>query len=274
MFENQKITEAYANMNSPSCVTESYSSLGLTELNEASLYRIFKNGVDLGYCIISACRHDWSDYMIKKDFGGEDTEEWENVPENTKHLYKDNKYWNNIKTKALIQDLKNSGFGYIPLYGGYKESGDVQVYEKSFMVFPVTRDQKPLPFSTLMDEMVKLGGEDYYRQDAILIKPPHEAPYYYVTTAHSETPGDPMIPVGTEQRWFGKESKLNDVAQAYFTSLNKVGEYPTDGKSATVKRFTFNESTCKFVGFSEKADSYQAGHVRWAKGQLNHGFKQ
>jgi hypothetical protein len=269
MFENHKITEAYANMNSPSAVMENRSPFGLVELNEASLNRVLKNGEDLGYCIISACRHDWPEIELEK-IGGKDSVTWQNMSSHLKNLFENPKYWNNMKTVELVKILKNSNFGYIPVYGGYME-GDKHVYERSYMLFPINNKGEKCPFKSLEDEVIKLGGKDYFHQESVLIKPPHEAPYYYVTTKHKDTPWE----VGTILPWFDKNVKLNDVAQQYFTSLNKIGKHVADGETATVKRFTYNnvdESTCDFIGFYEKAGSHRDSHVRWLSGQLNYNF--
>lgn len=50
---------------------------------------------------------------------------------------------NIINTKSLIADLKDSGYSYLPTYGGYRGKDGVEDdYEPSFIVFNKTNGEK------------------------------------------------------------------------------------------------------------------------------------
>lgn len=282
-FLNQRIAEAYDR------VLRGDRDVGPTmdfqPLTEASLAHVLKKEAD-GYFIISACRHDWVDFELEK-YGGADTEEfYSSVPSERRKAFLDPQYWNNLKTKELATDLKRLGYGYVPVYGGWRERSDehpdgVTVMEQSFFV-PVQKVDGDMDrFNAIMKDIVDLGIK--YRQEAVAICPPNGVPYYYVTNAKAA--GEP---VGTIRNWFGKGYVLNDVLQDFFTSLNKVNDQRSDFNRGTAKRFTFkdkpatgasgtagepgeaDESTggWKFFLNPEPGD-YAGGHARYMRGEIN-----
>lgn len=257
---NRKIAEAYRK------IAESMSML---ELSEASLAHVLGKQ-DVGYCIVSACRGDWVAYEIDS-IGGVESDKFKSLPKDVQASYVNPRYWNNIKTKELQSDLRSMGLGYVPVFGGYKEGRDSKnpesspgkdVYERSFLIPAQSAGGDENPFERVKRAAIELGKK--YRQEAVLICPPGEAPYYYVTTQYPN--GDP---VGTEQRWFGKDAKLNDVAQEYFTSLNKVNHTDGDFGKGTVKRFTFMEdAVCESVFVAPPPSNAMEANSRNCAGEI------
>ena len=192
-LKSLEITEAYNQM----CETSGYQPL-----NEVTLNRILhkKHFVGSGLCVISASRNERS------------------VAEN------------NAKTKELKEDLRVLGYGYIPMYGGYRETRDDgtvhQVFEKSFMVFPYNRKGEAVDFAQLEDDMLALGRK--YGQETILVKAKDKAPVY-VNCA-----------TGAVDMEFSKNDadiKDDDMAQLYFSALKKLPPEATDDKGELVKDF-------------------------------------
>jgi hypothetical protein len=262
MIEDNKIIEAYKNMRQPQWRKPRYS------LNEASLAHVVGKNVE-GYCIISACRSDWVEHMLKK-IGGIDGDEFKSMSKDEQHKFLDNAYWNNKYTKELASDLRKSDIGYIPMYGGgYNELVDGEkkaVYEKSFMLPCYNKRKEPISFEKVKNTVIELGKK--YRQQEVLIAPPNSKPYYYTTT-HYENGGE----VGDENHNFEKDAKLNDIAQDYFTSLNKVGDYPKSHKDSTVKRFSYvyndeDSDVNNDVEIAGDAQSLTEAHCRYLSGEI------
>lgn len=257
---NKKIAEAYKQVVESTCATE---------LSEASLAHVLGKQ-DVGYCIVSACRGDWAAYEVGK-LGGTDSDEFKALSKNLQSTYVNPKYWNNVKTKELQSDLKSMGLGYVQVFGGYKEGRDnnhpditpgEDVFERSFLIPAQSGNSDENPFERVKRAAIALGQK--YRQESVLICPPGEAPYYYVTTQYPN--GDP---VGTEQRWFGKDAKLNDIAQEYFTSLNKVNTENSPFDKGTMKRFTFKEnSVCESVFIAPPPSNVMEANSRNCAGEI------
>lgn len=168
---------------------------GLLKLNEETLSRIINKHGTNGFVILSANRSDKSN------------EE------------------NNKATKSLINDLKNSNYGYYPVYGGYHGTdGVVDEYEPSFIVFNYNRNGEATDFSDLKLFALQMCGK--YMQNSVLIKEPSNPPYY----ANAE--GDIV----------GKANDnsvdTNNADAEYYTSLikSKSLDYQNPDR---LKRFTY-----------------------------------
>lgn len=147
---------------------------------------------------------------------------------------------NNIKTKELKDELKKSGYSYVPVYGGYQEIGKDASTEKSFMVFPFDKNFKQYTdFETFQNFMINLT--DKYDQDSVLIKRPGENPRYWNRMKEVENANGEIVrvPERTWDTWsFDNEPTLNDVTQKYFTALKSWKNDFTKGKP---QRWTFEE---------------------------------
>jgi len=244
-----------------------------TVVNEASLAHIV-NKQTSGYCIVSACRHDWVERKRAAFERGEEVQmPVKGKPSDTLSVRKDtgiggelqkafddNAYWNRAMSQQLRRALSKAGIGFVPVYGGFRE-GDTEVVEASYILMPMNHNHKGVDFEKVRDTAIELGIK--YGQDSVAICPPNEAPYFYVTRDYTDKNG--VHKVGDEQRWFKKGMKLNDVTEEFFTSLNKVHEHPTDGRGATVKRFSYIDES---IRFNPDALSLSEGHMRWAEGEI------
>ena len=266
-LETAKIAEAYRRI----------FNMDRVAVSESSLTRILGKRAQ-GFCVVLACRNDWVDRIAPTVLGiGADEfsamseserralAKEKNVPE-----VLDNRMHNNRKTEELMADLKKAGFGYVPVYGGYVETTNgesVHVFERSFLFTGDGMDGKTRPFDDAKKLALELGAK--YCQDAVLLSPPEEAPYYQVTTDHVGSDGT-WHKVGEEQRWFSGKIKMNDLMKEFFTSINKVSAHPSDGRGATVKRFTYESTmgnpSCE-VWFNRGFRSYSEGHIRHLKGE-------
>lgn len=84
---------------------------------------------------------------------------------------------NIAKTKELINDIKASGFSYLPTYGGYRSPQGVEDdYEPSFIVFNYNSDGKQCDFERLKELAIIWCKK--YEQHSVLIKAPNEEPIY------------------------------------------------------------------------------------------------
>lgn len=84
---------------------------------------------------------------------------------------------NDANTKSLINDLKNSGYSYLPTYGGYRGTDGVEDdYEPSFVVFNYGVDGKPRDFKELEKFAIEMCNK--FHQDCVLIKAPGKDPIY------------------------------------------------------------------------------------------------
>lgn len=225
-------------------IAEAYKSMKMAvrgnfvPVNESSLMHILGHKIR-GYGIISACRSE------------------------------NDKRTNNELSDQLKKDIRSAGFGYIPVRGGFRERTDdgiVDVFEMSYLVPCHEMDGIDRPYEYLERTLIELGVK--YGQEAVLLCPPNGTPRYVVTKEYDETDDEGNViktyKIGDISMEFGDKVKLNDLAQDYFTSLNTVSEYPKNPLGKNVRRFTFESA--EFPGDSL---SYQQGHIRHCKGEIN-----
>ena len=83
---------------------------------------------------------------------------------------------NDKNTKSLIQDIKGSGYSYLPTYGGYrnKTTGVIDDFEPSFLVFNYSDDGAEGDFEKLRNFALQMCGK--YKQHSVMIKYPNAAP--------------------------------------------------------------------------------------------------
>ena len=231
-LENLRIAEAYQKM------CNGCTKYGMQPMNEVTLNRILhkKHFTGNGLCMVSASR-------------GERTVEE-----------------NNAKTEELKNDLSSLGYGYIPMYGGFKEKRDdgsvEQVFEKSFMVFPYNRKGEEIDFEQLKDDMLALGKK--YEQESILVKAPDAAPVYLNCTT------------GDVDMEFSKDDaniKVNDMAQDYFSSLKKLPKGATDEEGNLSKDFEGKPQRFTFEScyLNEEPKTLMGAHARYMAGECYAG---
>ena len=143
--------------------------------------RLMKKHGDNGYVILSANRSD------------------EDEDYNTK------------ATQSLISDLKNSGFAYLPSYGGYRGPDDiVDSYEPSFIVFNYNRKGEPQDWNKLYSFALEMCGK--YEQTSVYVNAPGEAPNYLNRNGKKVN------------KRSSKNYVKNDLSQESYTSLSSPEE--------------------------------------------------
>ena len=117
---------------------------------------------------------------------------------------------NNKRTKELKTKLQASNFSFKPVKGGFIENlgkkDQKEVYENSFMIYDYSKDGKELKPTELFNYAIKLCNE--YGQDSVLYSKNGEEPTYYNKNGKKE-----FSP--------GKNMKLNDKSQQYFSEFGK-----------------------------------------------------
>lgn len=155
---------------------------------------------------------------------------------------------NKTSTEQLMQDIKNSGYSYLPSYGGYHnvDTGEEADFEASFIVFNYKHDKNNKYSSRPFDELVEIGKEwcKKYDQDCILVKYPHQAAIY-------------MNRFGKRVSRNEKDEVVkNSSTQEYFTSLKSREEAQEEMKQRIMyyyKKYRNKQigSGCKALPFSE-----------------------
>lgn len=183
---------------------------GLVPITEANAKSLLNKHSKTGYIIVSACRGG-------ADFGLDPIND--RVKLNT---------INNRRTKELYSDINKAGFSFTPTYGGFIENQgepeEEQVYEKSFMVYPFTKEGKPIDFGVLTQFAIDTAKK--YNQDDVLVCQPGENPQYFDKE-------------GNVDMSFTGGTTFNDATQTYFTDLHKNTH--KSGLKGRPTRFSFNE---------------------------------
>lgn len=114
-------------------------------------------------------------------------------------------------TQSLINDLKSSGYSYLPTYGGYRGTNGVEdSYEPSFVVFNYGVNGEPTDFEGLYEFALEICKK--YEQDSVLVKYPNQPPIYV------DADGNKVNRTESDKYW------KNDPKQAFFTSLKNYNE--------------------------------------------------
>lgn len=201
-------------------------------INESNAKNLLDKHTKDGYVIVSPCR-GFDEFGIDSD------------DKNAKQLLTQA---NKPRIRDIVNRLKQSGFSYTPVFGGFIENkGDDNeeiVYEKSFMIYPYDRSGKLHDFNELKDFALNLAR--IYNQDDILVVEPNGTPTYVKQdgSVHFEV---------------GNNVIFNDFAQEYFTDLHKN----TQGKKANKPtRFTYTEAY-----INPRPCSYGERYTRWRLGE-------
>lgn len=131
---------------------------------------------------------------------------------------------NDKQTKELINDLKQSGYSYLPTYGGYRGTDGIEDdYEPSFVVFNYDSKGNPKDFEELKKFALYLCGK--YNQDSVLIKAPEEAPVYL------NKDGKKVNSDETKQYW------KNDPSKQFFTSFKSKDDVDNEIKAKLLGKY-------------------------------------
>lgn len=150
---------------------------------------------------------------------------------------------NDKNTQQLIIDIQNSGYSYLPTYGGYinKETDVLGDFEPSFLVFNYSEDGETGDFEQLRKFALDMCGK--YNQDSVMIKYPNSAPTW------EDENGNVVSKRSSDKYWKNDPSKENftslqsreDIIKKEKQFFNKrTGEtkYPAS------KRFTYDINEC------------------------------
>ncbi len=187
------------------------TNIELIKINESSLNRIFDKHFKDGFIILSSYRGS-----------------------NEKTKVQNESDFNELKSI-----VRNNGFGYIPVYGGFIEnkgdSNETEVREPALLI-----PNQVVGSSKLYDDdskLYELGLKliKIYNQDSFLYKP-----------AGSDNKSFYIDKSGNVDMEFNDKS-VNDLILQYFTDLSKHEPGKKDDKendkmSKTAKRFTFTEN--------------------------------
>jgi hypothetical protein len=173
----------------------------LIRIDEATLHRVFDRHKDTGYIVISANRSERPDLKTGKV---------ERTREDNIAAYR--------KLHAMV---KSSPFGYLPLWGGFKEAGkDAVDPEPSFMVFPKKHFDELDDGNSNFDDLMKFGMDAMteFGQDAIMVCFPID--YYDKERAGKTTWVDKDNIVTAT---FGKDPVWNDRGQEFWSQDRRKG---------------------------------------------------
>lgn len=175
----------------------------LVPISEATLKSIFDRHRESGYIVLSANR----------------TEDKNRTREDNVAAY-----------RGLLSALKNSPFGYLPVWGGFREEGrDTANPEPSFLVFPQkTRKEHggEASFDALLDFGLELGRK--YAQDSIVVRYPMD---YEGEMAGRTTWVD--CRTGRDTTEFGEDPVWDDPEQEFYTKDRRGGK----GGSSAFRRW-------------------------------------
>ena len=153
-------------------------------LSESSLNQMMQHG-ETGMVIISAnrsaidsenpklsLRPDFEKYV--ESVGGYDSID-------SDALYDEEQNWlkrRNAKAdKILRREIKNAGFSYSPVYGGYHGTDGVSdSYEPSYVVYCYNRDGELVKFDYLEEFALEMCRK--FKQDSVYVQRPGDPPVY------------------------------------------------------------------------------------------------
>lgn len=160
---------------------------------------------------------------------------------------------NDANTQQLIRDIKQNNFGYLPVYGGYRntETGEEAEYEPSFIVFNFDSNGKPRNFEDLKNFAIAMCGK--YNQDCVLIKAPNKNAIYV------NDKGEKVNDKETSTVW------KNDATKPFFTSIkdeNSVNDEITAKISHAYKQYCAKQGIAPTKnGFEKFANEYNKATI-------------
>lgn len=194
---------------------DTFNNAPMVSINEVNAKSMIDRHSKDGYIIISPCR------------GGADFGLNTNNPMEKQKLAQINKE----RILNLIKQIKESGYSYTPVYGGFIENkgtpDEENVYERSFIVYNHDRKGNVGDFEKLKTMALKWCKE--FNQDSVLVKEPGQPPRYLTKT-------------GDVDMEFTGDTAFNDYAQEYFTDLHKNTHKYKDEDGRTPTRFSFTEA--------------------------------
>lgn len=211
----------------------------LVSLNEINAKSLITKHSKNGYVIISPCR-GYNEFNLNPNT---DKEKLSAI--------------NNKRAKELIELIKESGFSYTPVYGGFIENqgedNEENVYERSFIVYPYDKKGNLKDFSLLYNFAISMAIR--FNQDSVLIKEPNKNAKYIKQNGDTDFE-------------FGNGISFNDLNQTYFTDLHKNTNKFNDMDKRTPTRFSFVECY-----INPAPQSLNESHIRWLNNEIFLGYK-
>jgi len=134
--------------------------------------------------------------------------------------------YNDNKTRELIHDIKDSGYSYLPVYGGYRGTDGVEDdYEPSFIIFNYDNNGDERDFDELRDFALYCCGK--FNQNSVLIKAPSTPPIYVNKEGNkvNSKESDEVIKNDPKQQFFSSLKSKEDVDNEIREKL--MGKYKT-----------------------------------------------
>lgn len=208
----------------------------LVSINEVNAKTLLDRHSENGFIVVSPCR-GYADFDIDP-----------NKPNASQKLAE----INNQRIKECISLIKQSGFSYTPVYGGFIENqgteNEQSVYERSFIIYNNKKSETITDFKKLYDFGIELARK--YNQDSILVKAPNEPPRYITQN-------------GDIDMEFSGKTTFNDLSQEYFTDLHKNTDKFKNIDNRKPTRFSYVES---YVNPGPQC--YSEAHTRSLNGEI------
>lgn len=208
----------------------------LVSINEINAKTMLQRHGDSGFIVISPCR-GYSDF---------------NIDPSDKSAKQKLSEINNDRIRQMIAQIKNSGYSYTPVYGGFIENigtkDEESVYERSFVIYNKKRDGSEGD----MNDLVKFGQSlaRQYNQDSFLVKANGQRPKYITKD-------------GDIDMEFSGNTSFNDFSQEYFTDLHKNTDKYSNIPNKKPTRFSYTESY-----INPGPQCYSERHVRSLNGEV------
>ena len=187
----------------------------LVSINEINAKTMIAKHSSDGYIVISPCR-GYNDFKDQIDASKSPKEQLSAI--------------NKKRVIDMINRIKESGYSYTPVYGGFIENkgseDEENVYERSFIIYNRDKKGNVGDFNDLNKFGIELAKA--FNQDSFLSKSPQGKPMYITQN-------------GKVDMEFSGNLSFNDLSQDYFTDLHKnTDKYKDMGKRAPT-RFSFTE---------------------------------
>lgn len=215
-------------------IRETQNNAPMVSINEVNAKSLIDRHTKDGYIIISPCR-GYADFGLNPNT---DKEKLASI--------------NRKRVRELIELIRESGFSYTPVYGGFVENQGTDqeeiVYERSFVVYPLDRSGELQDFAELREFGIDMARR--YNQDSVLVCEPNGTPAYVNQNGEIDFE-------------LSNNMAFNDVSQTYFTDLHKNTDKFKDMKDRKPTRFSFVEC---YV--NPKPQCYSERYLRDISGEI------
>ena len=195
---------------------DTFNNAELVSINEINAKTLISRHSKDGYIVISPCRgaDDFKDIINPNQSSNEQLAAI-----------------NNKRINEMIAIIKNSGYSYTPVYGGFIENlgtdKETNVYERSFVIYNHDKNGNVGDFKQLYGLGIQLAKK--FNQDSFLCQAPNENPKYITQNGNVDIEFD------------NNKLAFNDISQEYFTDLHKNTDKFKNANKRTPTRFSYTE---------------------------------